>query len=100
MNMRQRGLSLIELLVALAIGSVLIVGAVYVYSQSRSTYRVNDTISRLQEDARYVLSVIEPDVQLAGYYGFSNMPDDFKYISGGSTSTYTTASGCELGCAG
>ncbi|MBV6416460.1 MAG: hypothetical protein CMLOHMNK_01022 [Steroidobacteraceae bacterium] len=92
MNMRQRGLSLIELLVALAIGSVLIVGAVYVYSQSRSTYRVNDTISRLQEDARYVLSVIEPDVQLAGYYGFSNMPDDFKYISGGSTSTYTTAS--------
>ncbi|MBV6423729.1 MAG: hypothetical protein NAOJABEB_01536 [Steroidobacteraceae bacterium] len=92
MNIRQKGLSLIELLVALAIGSVLIVGAVYVYSQSRSTYRVNDTISRLQEDVRYVLSVIEPDVQLAGYYGFSNMPDDFKYISGGSTSTYTTAS--------
>lgn len=89
---RQRGIGLIELLVALAIGSVLIVGAVYVYSQSRSTYRVSDAVSRLQEDARYALSIIEPDLQLAGYYGFSNSPDDFKYISGGSTSTVVTAS--------
>lgn len=89
---RQLGLGLIELLVALAIGSVLIVGAVYVYSQSRSTYRVNDIVSRLQEDARYALSIIEPDVQLAGYYGFSNSPDDFKYITGGSTATVVPAS--------
>lgn len=88
---RARGLGLIELLVALAIGSVLIVGAVYVYSQSRSTFRVSDTVARLQEDARYAMSVIEPDLQLAGYYGFSNSPDDFKFITGGSTSTYLSA---------
>lgn len=89
---RARGLGLIELLVALAIGSVLIVGAVYVYSQSRSTYRTNDAVSRLQEDARYALSIIEPDVQLAGYYGFSNSPDDFKFITGGSTASVVPAS--------
>ena len=88
---RERGLGLIELLVALAIGSVLIVGAVYVYSQSRSTYRVSDTVARLQEDARYAMSVIEPELQLAGYYGFSNSPDDFKFITGGSTSTFMSA---------
>jgi|JRYD01.1.fsa_nt_gb type IV pilus assembly protein PilW len=92
MNLRQRGIGLIELLVALAIGSVLIVGAVYVYSQSRSSYRVSDATSRLQEDARYALSIIEPDVQLAGYYGFSNSPDDFKYITGGSTAGVVPAS--------
>ena len=88
---RETGLGLIELLVALAIGSVLIVGAVYVYSQSRSTYRVSDAVSRLQEDARYAMSVIEPDLQLAGYYGFSNSPDDFKFISGGSTASSVSA---------
>ena len=92
MNLRQRGIGLIELLVALAIGSVLIVGAVYVYSQSRSSYRVSDATSRLQEDARYALSIIEPDVQLAGDYGFSNSPDDFKYITGGSTAGVVPAS--------
>ena len=69
---RSRGLSLVELMVALAIGSLLIAGAVYVYSQSRNTQRVSETVARLQENGRYVFSVIEPDIQLAGYFGFSN----------------------------
>jgi type IV pilus assembly protein PilW len=81
-----RGFSIIELLVALTIGTVLIGGAVYIYSQSRKSFAVNDTVARLQENARFVFSVMEPDIQLAGYYGFSNNPQDFKYISGGSTS--------------
>src|SRR5687768_11852024 len=43
MKQRARGLTLIELMVSLAIGSLLIIGAVTVYSQSRTTYRVSDT---------------------------------------------------------
>jgi type IV pilus assembly protein PilW len=85
MMKRSRGLSLVELMVALAIGSILIAGAVYVYSQSRSTQRVSETVARLQENGRFVLSILEPDVQLAGYYGFSNSPSDIQFITGGST---------------
>jgi type IV pilus assembly protein PilW len=85
MRTRQRGLSLVELLVALTIGSLLLVGAVFVYTQSRNTNTVSDAIARLQENARYAMSILEPDVQLAGYYGFSNVADDFKFIAGGST---------------
>lgn len=81
------GLSLVELLVSLAIGAVLLVGAVYVYSQSRTTYRTNDIVARMQENARYAFSVIEPDLQLAGYYGFSNSPEDIKFIRSGSTTS-------------
>lgn len=87
MKLRQQGLSLVELMVALVIGSILIAGAVYVYSQSRSTQRVSDTVARLQENGRYVLSVLEPDIQLAGYYGFSNSPGDIQYITGGTKMT-------------
>jgi type IV pilus assembly protein PilW len=85
MNPRNRitGLSLVELMVALALGSALIVGAVYVYSQSRSTYRVNESIARLQEQGRYVISVIEPDLELAGYYGFTNSPDALRLVRDG-----------------
>jgi type IV pilus assembly protein PilW len=73
MNTRkQRGLSLIELLVALAIGGFLIIGAVTVQSQTRKTFSVTENQARLQETARFVLSVIEPDVQLAGLYGYTN----------------------------
>jgi type IV pilus assembly protein PilW len=83
---RARGITLIELMVALAIGSLLIAGAVFVYIQSRSTYRVSDTVARLQENARYALSVIEPDLQLAGNYGYSNDGAAFSFVTNGSTS--------------
>lgn len=78
-HLKQRGLSLIELLVALSIGSFLIIGAVTVQSQTRKTFTVNENQARLQEVARYALSVIEPDIQLAGLYGFSNNPWGIKF---------------------
>lgn len=87
MKRDEQGLTLIELMVALAIGSLLIVGAVFVYVQSSRSFTVSDSVARLQENARYVLSIIEPDVQSAGYYGFSNVPEDFKYIRNGSTAS-------------
>jgi type IV pilus assembly protein PilW len=79
----QAGFSLVELMIALVIGSVMIAGAVYVYSQSRSTYTVNDSMARLQEEGRYALSMMEPDIQLAGYYGYTNAYDDVQLVVGG-----------------
>jgi type IV pilus assembly protein PilW len=69
-----RGLSLVELMVALVIGALLIAGAVTVFLQSRNTYRANDTVSRMQEAGRYALDVIAPDVRLAGFWGLTNRP--------------------------
>jgi len=66
---RARGLSLIELLVALTIAAVLIAGATTVYVDSRKTYEVNETTARLQETARYALSVLEPDIRMSNYWG-------------------------------
>lgn len=66
---RHQGVSLIELLVAITIGAVLIFGATQVYVDSRNTYEVNETTSRLQENARYALSVIEPDIRMSNYWG-------------------------------
>ena len=88
-QIRIAGFSLIELMVALAIGSFLIAGAVVVYSNSRKTYTINESTARLEENARFIFSMIEPDLQLAGYYGFSNIPDGVKFISGGSTAAPT-----------
>lgn len=76
---RVRGFSLVELMVALLIGSFLIIGAVTVYVQSRNTYSVNETVARLQENARYALSTLEPDIRLASYWGLMN---DAELITG------------------
>ena len=72
---RDAGVSLIELMVSLVIGSLLIIGAVTVYMQSRNTYRTNEAAARLQETARYALDVIEPDVRMAGFWGLTNRPE-------------------------
>jgi type IV pilus assembly protein PilW len=90
-----RGFSIVELLVALTIGSVLISGAVYVYSQSRKTSSVTESIGRMQENARYIFSLLEPELQMAGYYGFTNQPYTLKYISGGNMGTAKTALGMQ-----
>ena len=64
---------MIELLVALVIGSFLMIGAVTVFMQSRTTFRVNDSVSRLQENARFVLDAIEPDIRMASYFGLTTL---------------------------
>lgn len=79
---RLRGLSLVELMVALVIGSLLIVGALTVYANSRGTYAVNEAVARLQEQGRYAISVVEPDIELASYYGFTNSPDTLRLVRG------------------
>lgn len=73
-NKTSHGLSLIELMVALTIGSILIIGAVTVYVQSRKTYAVNEAMARLQENARYALGMIEPDIRLANHWGMTSDP--------------------------
>ncbi len=69
---RIRGLTLVELMVAMSIGSFLMIGAVTVFMQSRTTFRVNESISRLQENARFVINSIEPDLRMAHYWGLTS----------------------------
>jgi type IV pilus assembly protein PilW len=65
----QRGVSLIELMVAMTIGAVLIFGATQVYVNSRNAYGANEGVARMQETARYAMSVIEPDVRMSNFWG-------------------------------
>ena len=69
---RQRGVSLVELLVSLAIGVILIGGALGVYINGRATYTLNETIARMQENASFALKYLERDIQLAGLWGSHN----------------------------
>lgn len=71
---RSSGFTLVELMVALAISSFLLIGATTVYMQSRTSFRVTETISRLQEDARFALDLLEADIRMASYYGLQSRP--------------------------
>ncbi|MEZ5562047.1 MAG: PilW family protein [Gammaproteobacteria bacterium] len=71
---QQHGMTLIEMMVAMSIGLFLTGGALYIYSQSKNTYRASDSLSRLQESARFALDTIEPDIRLARYWGRNAEP--------------------------
>lgn len=65
----QSGITLAELMVALAIGSFLMIGAIQIYNQSREAFVVNESIARVQETAQFAMDTIEADLRMASNWG-------------------------------
>ena len=65
----EAGLTLIEMMVALAIGSFLIIGAVQIYTQSRQSYIVNESVAKVQDTATFAMDAIEADLRMASNWG-------------------------------
>ncbi len=66
---KQRGLTLVELMIAMTIGLLLLGGITSIMISSRQTYRVNEALSRMQDNARYAFQVLSRDIRMAGYFG-------------------------------
>ncbi|MDG2288270.1 MAG: prepilin-type N-terminal cleavage/methylation domain-containing protein, partial [Woeseiaceae bacterium] len=66
---QQSGMTLVELLVALAIGSFLMIGAIQVYNQSRQAFVINESIARVQETAQFAMDTLESDLRMASNWG-------------------------------
>jgi type IV pilus assembly protein PilW len=64
-------LTLLELMIAMTIGLVLVGGAFKIFMDSSKTYQIHEAQSRLEENARYVYSVLDADIRMAGYWGYS-----------------------------
>ena len=75
-GMRVDGMTLIELMVAMALGSFLLLGAMTVFTQGQAAFRVNESTARLQEHARLALAFLEDDLRMAGHFGLTTRPGD------------------------
>lgn len=89
---RHRGMTLIEMMVAMAISSVLILGSIQMYAQSRSNYRTVESVARMQENLRFSIDILDDDVRLAGYWGKSGAGMQFK----GQTNVTITCQGKDV----
>jgi len=87
---RQAGLTLIELMIAMTIGVFLLMGTLTVFTQSRANFKVADSIARLQENARFALDTIEPDLRLAGFWGRTSAVGTIDATSAGVVVTCDT----------
>ena len=70
---RAPGFSLVELMIALAIGLIAVGAVSAVLISSSSIYRVSDGRARIQENARFSVRALEHDVRQAGFMGCFNL---------------------------
>ena len=100
----QQGMTLIEIMIALLIGAFLLGGILQIFTNSKQTYRMQEGLSRMQENGRFAMSFLERDIRMAGFRGCNsttaptnnlNSPTDFLNAFGtaieGFESTSATA---------
>ncbi len=79
----QLGVSLIELMVALAIGSLLVLGLVEVFAASRTAYQLSEGMARVQENSRFAVDYLQRDLRMAGHMGCVNDQARFQTATTG-----------------
>ena len=65
--MKQRGVTIIELMVSIVIGMGLIGVLLAIFSSSSSGNRFSDAQAEMNEDAQFALQLLARQIQLAGY---------------------------------
>ncbi|MCY1285411.1 hypothetical protein D3C76_764050 [compost metagenome] len=72
MKRQQQGLSLIELMIAILISSLLLLGVIQLFGNTSTSDRTNTAMARIQESGRIALEIIGADARRAGYQGCSS----------------------------
>lgn len=112
----QRGVSLIELMVAIALGLVVLAALSALFLNTSANRREIDRAAGVLENGRYALSVLKADLAMAGYYGtlsaswgtndavacsdqLSHWADSLSYHVRGSNQDDTSLDACFAGTA-
>ncbi len=82
---KNKGMSLIELLIALVISSILM-GAMYqTFIKQQKTYAVQEQVSEAQQNVRIAMDTIVRYVRMAGYKGDPAKTGSFGFVNATST---------------
>ncbi|MFJ7797726.1 PilW family protein [Pseudomonas sp. NPDC096950] len=69
MRHSSRGFGLIELLIALVLSLIVVLGVAQVFISAKNTYVSQNTAAGMQEDARFVLSKMIQEIRMVGMFG-------------------------------
>lgn len=88
---KQRGFSLVEMMIAAALGLLVLLAIGSMYIGSRQTYRMQEDNARLQETGRYALEVMGRSIRQAGFWNMPLNPVATATAFGGTPITGTNA---------
>lgn len=66
---KQKGLTLVELMIAMTLSLVLLSGVLFVFSANKASYNMQTGVSTFQENGRYALRQISDDIHMSGFSG-------------------------------
>jgi len=82
---KQNGLTLIELLIAMLLGTLMILGATSMFTANKRVYKEVDYQGRLAENARFAMEMIIRDLRMTGFVGCAIQQDvssDLNVLTG------------------
>lgn len=88
---RPSGFSLVELMIALAIGMILLMGVSMLILQQSKTRTELAKSNRQIENGRYAMQLLHDDIQHAGFYGQYSPPFGATFVVDGSATLGTCA---------
>ncbi|MDH3452260.1 MAG: PilW family protein [Gammaproteobacteria bacterium] len=89
---RQRGVTLVELLVATTVGLFLIGGVAAIVVQTKKSYELQNDFARIQENGRFGMELIVRDLRMAGYFGcMDDATKVWNHVSDGSGDLFDTS---------
>ncbi|MDT8321356.1 MAG: PilW family protein [Xanthomonadales bacterium] len=91
-----RGMTLVELMLALALSAILLTGLVQVVSGATGSARLQDEQAQLQENARYAIGLLSRHIRQAGFNPEPWNPDRFLGAFTAETADNVSAGGDRL----
>jgi type IV pilus assembly protein PilW len=89
LNVNQKGMTLIEIMIALLVGLFLLGGIYQIFISTKHSYRMQENLGRLQESGRIAMELITKDLRLVGFQGCPGMasvpPTSLINIQGSNT---------------
>ena len=65
---RQHGMTLPELMIGMLLGLLILLGLTSLFVQTKRSFKQDELIARMQEDARFAMSELRRDIGMAGFW--------------------------------
>jgi len=82
---KQYGFSLVEVMVAMVLSLILLAGVLQIYASSRQSYRMQEALSRVQENGRFAMEFLSRDIRMGDFWGcadFDNLSNNLNPAGG------------------
>jgi len=97
-NSRQRGLTLVELMIAMLLGIFLSSSVYLMYFKTKQTYRYQNGLAQVQEQGRFAINFLTKSLRIAGFPGDDMPPGNKIEGTDGPTDTVTVRLRENLDC--